>query len=151
MLFLDYEEYKDKYLETQRKYDEILSEKEELFARTQPNAVRFDAERVAGGKKEGTFETYLVDKERKRIDERLSEVKSLLEDRERLLALKLDELNASNEIMDKIYRLKHVEKIRVYKIAKMLNYSESQVYRILEQIDKVIQKMRENARKTMLE
>lgn len=141
MLFLDYEEYKTKYIETQKKYDEILSEKEELFARTQPKAIRFDVERVAGGKQEKTFDTYLIDKERKRIDERLDEVKSLLEDRERLLKLKRVELYESNELYDKIYRLKYVETIRAYKIARMLNYSPSQVYRILEQIDKAIEKM----------
>ena len=34
MLFHDYEEYKTKYIETQKKYEEILSEKEELFAKS---------------------------------------------------------------------------------------------------------------------
>ena len=151
MLFHDYEEYKNKYLETQKKYEEILSEKEELFARTQPKAVRFDVERVAGGKQERTFETYLIDKERKRIEERLAEIKSLLADRERLLAVKKEELYASDEVFDKIYRLRYVESIRAYKIAELIKYSPSQVYRILGQIDASIEKMRQNATKAMLE
>lgn len=142
MLFLDYEEYKNRYIASQKRYDEILQEKEELFARTQPNAVRFDKEKVTGGTIENAFDAYLVNKERKQIDDRLAEAKNLLNDRKRLLALKREELNASNEILDKVYRLNRIEHIRAYKIARIINYSVSQVYRFLEQIDRVIEKMR---------
>lgn len=142
MLFLDYEEYKNRYIASQKQYDEILQEKEELFARTQPNAVRFDKEKVTGGTMENAFDAYLVKKERKQIDDRLAEAKNLLNDRKKLLALKLEELNASNEILDKVYRLNRIEHIRPYKIARIVNYSVSQVYRFLEQIDRMKEKMR---------
>lgn len=142
MLFIDYEEYKNRYIASQKQYDEILQEKEELFARTQPNAVRFDKEKVSGGTIENAFDDYLVKKERKQIDNRLQEAKTLLEDRKKLLALKLEELKESNEILDKVYRLNKVEHIRPYKIARIINYSVSQVYRFLEQIDRFIEKMR---------
>ena len=141
MLFLDYEEYKTKYAETQRQYDEILSEKEELFASTQPNAVKYDADIVSGGKQENAFDVYLMQKERKRIDERLEEIKKLLIDRENLLAAKRVELYASHEQYDKIYLMRFIEKLNGYKIAKKIHYSPSQVYRILEQIGKMIEKM----------
>lgn len=142
MLFLDYEEYKNRYIASQKQYDEILQEKEELFAKTQPSAVRFDKERVTGGAIENAFDEYLVKKERKQIDDRLAEARNLLSDRKRLLALKREELYASNDILDKVYRMNHIEHIRAYKIARIINYSVSQVYRYLEQIDRLIEKMR---------
>lgn len=142
MLFLDYEEYKHRYIASQKQYDEILQEKEELFARTQPNAVRFDKEKVTGGTMENAFDSYLVTKERKQIDKRLAEAKTLLDDRKKLLALKREELYASKETLDKVYRLNYIEHIRAYKIAKIINYSVPQVYRFLEQIDRVLEKMR---------
>lgn len=150
MLYLEYEDFKAKYLETQRKYDEILSEKEELFQRTQPTAMNIDKERVSGGTKSNPFESYLIAKEKKQIDERLAEVKGLLDDREKLLNLKLEELRYSNAIEDKIYRMRHIDRIRIYKIARMVNYSEAQVYRILANIAENI-KMRENERFSMVQ
>lgn len=135
MLYLEYAHFKEKYLETQQKYNEILSEKELLFSRTQLQAVQFDKEKVSGGKQTNAFELYLLEKERTRIDERLAEVKSILDDREKLLSLKLQELRQSNVIEDKIYRMRYIDKIRVYKIAKLVNYSDRQVVRILSKIN----------------
>lgn len=142
MLYVDFELFKDKYLETQQKYDEILSEKEALFARTQVKAVQFDKERVSGGVQSNAFESYVIEKERKQIDERLSEVRSLLEDRKELLKLKERELFQSSDIHDKIYRQRYIQRRRVYQIAKGVGYSESQVYRILSVIDEKIKDAR---------
>lgn len=147
MVYLEYEKYRIRYLETQRAYDEILSEKEALFQRTQPQAIKYDKEHVDGGETHNLLEEYIEKKEEKRIDERLAEVKSLLEDRERLLRLKLDELRASKYLEDKIYYYRYIERIRAFKIARMINYSESQVYRILQKIERKTgrcEKMREN-------
>lgn len=138
MIYLDYEQFKDRYLETQKKYDEILAEKEELFAMTQPKAIRFDKERVSGGDPVNSFEQYVIRKEKQRIDERLLEAKSLLDDRERLLKLKEKQLRESKDISDKVYLLRFIEHKRVYLVAKMVNYSEPQVYRILDGIRKRI-------------
>lgn len=138
MVFLDYEDFKNRYIASQRQYDDILREKEALFSRTQPNAVRFDKERVTGGANENAFDSYLIEKEQKQIDLRLDEARKLLADRQILLKVKLDELNASKAILDKIYRMNRVEHIRPYKVARIVNYSVSQVYRLLEQIDKMI-------------
>lgn len=61
-----YEEYKNKYYETQREYDIILTEKEKLFSITQPSAIKFDKEIVSGGVVDNMFERYLILKEEKR-------------------------------------------------------------------------------------
>ena len=131
MLYEEYEEFKRQYKETQRKYNDILSEKEKLFQITQPQAVNTDQEKVSGGNPKNNFDQYLILKEQQRIDERLAEVKALLMDRAELLKLKKEELRQSQEPEDMVYRLRYIERMRVYKIAKAVNYSEAQVYRIL--------------------
>ena len=144
MLYLEYEDYKRRCKVTQDKLVEILNEKEALFAMTQIKAVDYGKDRVSGGNGANVFETYMIEKERARIDERLHEARSLLEDRQTLLAAKERELRESTHVEDKIYLYRKVERRRVYWIAKRLNYSQSQVYRILQRIDENL-KMRENA------
>lgn len=87
---------------------------------------------VDGGTPKNTFEVYLIKKEEQQIDEKLAEIKSILEDREQLLKLKEQELRASNDIKDKIYKYRKLDKMRAYKIARLVGYSERQIYRILE-------------------
>lgn len=135
MLYLEYEFYRLKYVETQQKFDELLSEKETLFARTQPKAVNYDGDHVSGGNATNKFEEYIEAKDRKRIDERLAEIKSILEDRERLLRLKEKELRASEDIRDKVFYMRYIDRMRIYKIANICHYSEMQIYRILHIIN----------------
>lgn len=138
MLYIEYEEYKNKYYEVQRKYNDILNEKEELFARTQPKATQITGEKTAGGKQENAFDEYLIQKERKNIDQRLEEVKSILDDRERLVKLKEQEIRASNNSYDKIYRCRYIDRLTIEKTVRISNYSRSQVFNILKEIRKHI-------------
>lgn len=138
MIYVIYEEYKNKYYETQKEYDIILNEKEKLFMITQPSAVKFDKEIVSGGTTDNTFDRYLILKEEKKIDQRLNEIKSILDDRERLLKLKEQELRASTSVQDKIYKYRYLDRLKVFKIAKLVGYSEPQIYRILKAIKREI-------------
>lgn len=142
MLYLDYELYKVRYLETQKKYNEILSEKEELFTKTQPKAIKYDKEKVSGGGGSNAFDDYLIAKDEKRIDERLAEVKSLLDDRKVLLDLKEKELRRSKDTIDKIYVRRFLDHAKVNRIASQIGYSESQVYRILNIISESVKHAR---------
>ena len=142
-VFIDYEIYKCKYNEIQIKYNEILTEKENLFTRTQPNAIRYDKLQVQGGTLDNGFDEYLIAKEKAQIDERLTEARQLLEDRERLLKLKEKELRASKDNLDLVYCMKYVDNKRPYAIARAMNYSESQIYRILDKIQKDIRRHNE--------
>lgn len=134
VLYEEYELYKNKYYEVQKKYNDILNEKEELFAKTQPKAVQIKGDKTAGGKHTNTFDDYLIQKERKNIDKRLEEVKSILDDRERLLKLKEVELIASKHSHDKIYRCRYLDRLTIEKTARISNYSRSQVFNILKEI-----------------
>ena len=131
MLYLEYEDLKRQYKETQRQYNDILNEKEKLFQITQPQAVNTEKEKVMGGSPKNNFDQYLIHKEQQRIDERLAEVKALLMDREQLLKLKREELRQSQVPEDMVYRLRYIDRMRIEKIAKMIHYSEAQIYRIL--------------------
>lgn len=134
MLYIEYQDYKNKYVEAQRKYDEILSQKEKLFSMTQPKATTFDKERVSGGVSTNTFEEYLIAKEEKKIDEQLEEIKSILDDRERLLVIKEKELRISKDWHDKIYTYYFIDKLSTYKIEKRVPYSQKQIWNIVEKI-----------------
>lgn len=132
MVYEDYEAFREQYHKTQLQYNDILSKKENLFAMTQPHTTDYSKVMVDGGTPKNTFEVYLIKKEEQQIDEKLAEIKSILEDREQLLKLKEQELRASNDIKDKIYKYRKLDKMRAYKIARLVGYSERQVYRILE-------------------
>ena len=53
---------------------------------------------------------------------------------ERLLKLKEQELRASTSVQDKIYKYRYLDRLKVFKIAKLVGYSEPQIYRILKTI-----------------
>lgn len=139
-IYIVYEDFKNKYLETQKKYDEILKEKEELFLRTQPKAIIYDKTKINAGHIHNSFDEYLIAKEKARIDDRLNEIKSILEDREHLLYLKEQELRVSKNYIDQIYRMRFIDSYNIRKIAKISSYSESQIYRILKRIKKQLKK-----------
>ena len=139
MLYLDYEWLKAKYLEAQKQYDDILSEKEALFAKTQPKAIQYDKEAVKGGKKGNAFESYMIKKEEKKIDERLSECKELFFARAELLQMKEKELRASKQLYDRIYCMRILDRYSAEKIAAKTNYSNMHIYRKIEQIQKMLQ------------
>ena len=138
MLYLEYERLKSKYKDSMIIYDLILSEREELFQRTQPKAINTEQEKVSSCPQGSKFDHYLIEKERKRIDERLEEAKDNFEERLILLTQKEEELRASKAVDDRIYTLRKLEHLKIRKIAKEINYSESHVKRRLNKIKQKI-------------
>lgn len=134
MLYVEYNLLRHKYIAAQIQYDAILSEQEELFLRTQPTAVSFDKERVTGGDPQNPFDAYLIVKERKRIDERLNEIKCILDDRKELLDLKERELRASKDWNDIIFKYYYLDNLSITKIENRIPYSRVQIWRRLNTI-----------------
>lgn len=134
MVYVEYNEFKTKYIEAQRVCNKILAEKEKLFEMTQPKGQNFENERVNGGAKNSVFDEYLIEKESKQIDERLAEAKNILENRKLLLELKESELRQSKDYHDIIYAYHYIDGLNVFKIAKRIPYHERQIYRILKTI-----------------
>ena len=135
-MYKEYLVYKKKCETAQKIYDNIVSEKEELFISTQPKAVTYDTEKVAGGTPSNVFDDYLIQQEFKQLDERLDIARSILEDRIRLLRLKEEQLRHSSNPYDKAYVCRYLDRIQVYKVANEIGYSEPQTYRILRIIRK---------------
>ena len=142
MVYLEYEAYKRKFLDVLINYNDILTEKENLFNKTQSIAIRYDRENVQHSVGDSGFDKYLVEKEAKRIDERLDEARQLLDDREKILKLKEVELRASTDKPDQIYCMRFLDYKRPHEMAKILNYSVSQIYRILDKIQKNMRNMK---------
>ena len=71
MLYIEYEEYKNKYNNAREIYDKILSEKEKLFSITQPKVTNYNKELVSGGTPTNLFDEYIIQKEEANIDARL--------------------------------------------------------------------------------
>lgn len=138
MIYIEYHEYKNKYYVAQKEYDNILSEKEELFVKTQPKATDYDKEKVSGGSPSNTFDNYLIIKEKKQLDERLKEARSILEDRIKLLKLKEEELKQSKEWLDIIYTCYFIDKLSIRKISKKIPFSTTEIFRKIKIIRKNI-------------
>ena len=134
MLYVEYHEYKTKFHNAQRDFDSILSEKELLFAKTQPKATTYDKEIVSGGLFTNTFDNYVIEKEKKNIDKRLGEARSILEDRARLLDIKERELRQSKDWYDKIYVYRFIENMPVDKIKNIMPYCRANIYNIINKI-----------------
>lgn len=138
MIYLEYEAARKRYQEALNGVNRVLDEADELFSMTQPKGVKTDSERVSGGKQENVFEAYLIEKERRCIDQRLIEAKSLLEERKYILKLKEQELRTSKDVNDRIYKYKYLDGLKGWQVAKMIGYSKSQIYRILSMMGQEI-------------
>ena len=136
MLYIEYHAIRLKYTDAQRIYDDLIDEKETLFARTQPQAVNYGKDRVAGGSGKNAFEEYVIAKERSRIDERLQEQKAILDERRTLKEIKEAELRRSKHLHDRMYVYRYLDRLTLMQIENRIPYSRVQIWRILKIIEK---------------
>lgn len=132
MQYIGYDISRKHYQDAMKTVEDILAEKDELFQRTQPGAMVYDKEKVSGGKGTNAFDEYVIGMERKQIAARLEEAKSILQERSEILRIKERDLRESRDVFDKVYVAKYLDKRRIYRIARMINYSERQTKRILK-------------------
>ena len=135
ILYLDYALYLQKYHDAQNRLNRVLSEREELFGRTQPTATDYGKDRVSGTPDAAPFDAYLIAKEKTRIDERILEAQEIVKDREKLLKIKERELRASRDTHDRIYCMRELDKWAAHRIAGRIGYSTAQIYRIINIIE----------------
>ena len=143
MLYVEYNAIKERYMNAQRLYNELIEEKETLFAMTQPGAVRYDKDRVSGSTGRNAFEEYVIAKERSRIDERIAEQKTIVDERKRLKEVKEAELRLSKSLYDRIYVYYYLDKLTLTQIESRVPYSRVQIWRIMK-------KMKQNVTNNML-
>lgn len=115
MAYLEYERCKHKHRKAQKIYDSILSEKESILESQKDIAqVRL-------------------------LDETLERMRETIICREALLSLAEKELMESKDCTDIVYRLRYMEHMKVKRIARIVHYSDTQVYRILQTIQEQIE------------
>lgn len=143
-----YEKAKAKYLTAQNAYRNAVDKKEFLFQRTQPQAIEIKADKVMGSGDSNPLEQYMIAKDQLHIDTVITEAWELLRERERILAVAERDLRGSIGLYDRVYVARYLDGIAVDLIAKRINYSRRQTYRVLDIISK---KMAQNVTKGMLE
>lgn len=136
MVYLQYELAKQKYNATFDAVQSVIDEHEMLFLRTQPHGMDYGKDRVDGGGGVNPFDAYLESKEAKHIDKRIRDGMTLLKERLDLVMIREQEVRASKQMIDRIYTLRYLNNLKVYKIASAVGYSEKQVYRYLIEIEK---------------
>lgn len=140
-MFIEYEICKRRYMEAKRQYTELLDEREMLFTMTQPNAIRYDTDKVLNGSPVNLIERYMERKEQTHIEERIAEAKKIVDEWEEHLNRVERDLRKSKDIKDRIYVCRVIDKKRVRVIRREVFYSEAQIYRILDSIYKEIKEL----------
>lgn len=136
MVFKEYEKQKAKYQKAVEIYEGILEEQESLFTRTQPNAITYDKDKVNSSNQSNVLEEYMIAREKKMIDKRLKDAKEMMCERKYQLKAIETELRESKEHIDVVYVYRFLESMHQQEIADIMNYSKSQVCRILQKIEK---------------
>lgn len=144
-IYLEYERIKTKYTALQEQFAKILLEKERLYTKTLPSAIRYDKEKVMSTIDGNPLEEFVINVEDKALDEKITRFRELLTDWAVLLETKERELRRSKDIFNKIYVLKYLDNYSVSRIAKILHYDRTQIYRKLKQMWKRCNKMQQEA------
>ena len=142
MTYLEFEKYKVMYDDLQERFAQILLEKERLFTKALPSGIRYDKEQVQCSIDGNPLEEYVMSLDEENIDEKLSQIRESLKDWEILMNLREKELRKSHSVPDRIYVMRFIDGYGINRIANTINYSKSQVYRIVNQINKRCNKMR---------
>lgn len=138
MLYIEYERCKDIYIELQAKYEAVMLEKERLFTKVMPNAINYDKEDIQTSIGSNMLEEYILALEKNKVDERLESIKSMLDDRQRLLYMKEQALRNSPDKYDRLYVFRYLEGMGIKQIMRKMYLSRAQVYRLLDDIRRKI-------------
>lgn len=137
-MYLEYEECKNKYYNAQKEYDKILNKQEKLFSMTQPKSTDYSKDRTTGGEPQNTFEEYMIQKEKEKIDEKLKEALSILKNRKMLFDMKEEDLRRSKDWYDIIYVYSYLEKMSSRKIERRVPFCKTDICNKLKEIRKNI-------------
>jgi hypothetical protein len=143
VIYNEYENIWSKIRKIEKKLSDTINKRDELFLYTQPKSSKFDKEKVDGKNPTNMMEQYVIQKEY--LNERINQYNQALDDWYQVLRRKREELKLSKNIYDRIYYLRFIERLSVYKISVLVDYSKEQTYRYLKKI-----KMTQNDTKTVL-
>ena len=143
MIYEEYEAIWSKIRKLEKELFESINKRDELFDKTQPKSPKFDKEMVDGKNPSNMMEQFVMQQEY--YDLKIKQLNQSLDDRYQILNRKREELKRSKNVYDKIYYLRYVERLGVYKISVLVGYSKEQTYRYLRKT-----KMTQNDTKDMV-
>lgn len=132
MIYEEYEDIWNKIRKKEKELFDLINKRDELFLKTQPKSSKFDKEKVDSRSTRNIMEEYVIQKEY--YNERIMQLNIALDDIYQVLKRKRDELRQSKNVYDRIYYYFCIERLTIYKISNLTNYSQSQVYRKLEKM-----------------
>ena len=141
MVYPEYEKTKTKFYDLQRRFAQLMMDKERIYTNTLPSGIRYDKD-IIQTSPTIPLENYVAQLEE--IEKKITQVKDLAKDWEILLSVKERELRQSNETPDRIYVMRYLDRWGISRISKSIAYSRSQTYKILKKIDKTVEKMTQN-------
>lgn len=132
-LFVEHYHLNEEYKEAKKEFEKALAKKSQLLYSIVPRSANFENELVKGSSS-NKFLNYTIKMEE--IDKEINVRRNLRDVLAYRLKLKEIELKKSDNILDKVYYLRIVERIKVRQICIKINYSKTQTYRILEEVRK---------------
>ncbi len=147
--YLEYECIKAKFVDLQEQFAKVLLEKERLFTRTLPSAIRYDKDKVQTTVDGNPLEDFVISAEEKRLDAKIKRLRHHLSDWGVLLSVKEVALRKSTLLTDRIYVMRYLDGYGVNKMCKILHYEKSRIYQILQGIEDNL-KSGKNRKKYML-
>lgn len=132
MIYEEYEAIWSTIRKKEKELNDTINKRDELFQKTQPKSSKFDKEKIDSKKFKNMMEEYVIEKEY--LDEKIVQLNITLDDRYQVLKRKRDELKQSKNIYDRIYYLRYIERLSVYRISILIGYSKEQTYRYLKKI-----------------
>ena len=146
-LFVEHYRLNEEYKETKKEFDKALEKKSQLLYSVVPKSANFENELVKGSSS-NKFLNYTIKMEE--IDKEINVRRNLRDVLAYRLKLKEIELKKSDNILDKVYYLKFVERMKVKYISIKINYSKEQTYRFLKKIAEDL-KMTQNDTKFVIQ
>lgn len=132
MIYEEYESIWNTIRKKEKELFDLINKRDELFLYTQPKSSKFDKEKVDSKTTQNIMEAYVIQKEY--LNERIMQLNIALDDIYQVLKRKRDELRQSKNVYDRIYYYFCIERLTIYKISNLTNYSQSQVYRKLKKM-----------------
>ena len=146
-LFVEHYKLNEEYKEAKKEFDKALEKKSQLLYSVVPKSANFENELVKGSSS-NKFLNYTIKMEE--IDKEINVRRNLRDVLAYRLKLKEIELKKSDNILDKVYYLKFVERMKVKYISIKINYSKEQTYRFLKKIAEDL-KMTQNDTKFVIQ
>ena len=140
MLYLNYIQLSSRHRHFQAVYEGLCDERERLLSAAMPHGTRLDGCKVSGSGFSRMIEDSVIRVELSHIDRQIQEARSILDDWEFVKACALDDLRNSDDLHDKVFCYRYVDRRKAEWISSMIGLSESQVYRIIQKIQKNLDK-----------